>query len=55
MISCNKLSNGHKVHFILNEMVMGGMVLELNEGELAARIQAQDKKEDDEVLYYVSH
>lgn len=42
-----------QVHFILNELVMGGMVLETNMLEILTRIQEQDKIEKQEVS--VSH
>lgn len=38
-----------KVHHILNELVMGGMVLETNMNEILAKIQEQDKIEKQEV------
>uniref|UniRef100_A0A915JIV9 AP complex mu/sigma subunit domain-containing protein n=1 Tax=Romanomermis culicivorax TaxID=13658 RepID=A0A915JIV9_ROMCU len=37
-----------KVHFILSELVMGGMVLETNMNEILTRIQEQDKIEKQE-------
>uniref|UniRef100_A0A183BXU8 Clat_adaptor_s domain-containing protein n=1 Tax=Globodera pallida TaxID=36090 RepID=A0A183BXU8_GLOPA len=37
-----------KVHHILNELVMGGMVLETNMNEILLRIQEQDKIERQE-------
>ncbi|XP_050305817.1 AP-3 complex subunit sigma-2 isoform X2 [Anthonomus grandis grandis] len=37
-----------KVHFILNELVMGGMVLETNMNEILARIEDQNKLEKQE-------
>jgi len=37
-----------KVHFILNELVMGGMVLETHMNEILTRIQEQDKIEKQE-------
>ena len=38
-----------KVHFILNELVMGGMVLETNMTEIMTRIEEQNKLEKEEV------
>ena len=38
-----------KVHFILNELVMGGMVLETNMTEILTRIEEQNKLEREEV------
>lgn len=38
-----------QVHYILNELVMGGMVLETNMTEILLRIQEQDKLEKQEV------
>ncbi|KAK0416470.1 hypothetical protein QR680_012506 [Steinernema hermaphroditum] len=38
-----------KVHHILSELVMGGMVLETNMSEILNRIQEQDKLEKQEV------
>lgn len=37
-----------KVHYILNELVMGGMVLETNMSEILARIEDQNKLERSE-------
>jgi len=37
-----------RVHFILNELVMGGMVLETNMSEIIARIEDQSKLEKQE-------
>ncbi|CAB4053927.1 AP3S [Lepeophtheirus salmonis] len=37
-----------KVHFILNELVMGGMVLETNMTEILQRIEEQSKLEKEE-------
>ncbi|XP_059080717.1 AP-3 complex subunit sigma-2-like [Tigriopus californicus] len=37
-----------KVHFILNELVMGGMVLETNMNEILTRIEEQNKLEKEE-------
>lgn len=39
-----------KVHYILNELVMGGMVLETNMTEILTRIEDQNKLEKQEVL-----
>ena len=43
-----------QVHFILNELVMGGMVLETNMTEILTRIEEQNKLEKEEVrvCYY---
>ncbi|EEC03829.1 Ap-3 complex subunit sigma, putative [Ixodes scapularis] len=38
-----------KVHYILNELVMGGMVLETNMTEIITRIEDQSKIEKQEV------
>jgi len=38
-----------KVHYILNELVMGGMVLETNMSEILTRIEDQNKLEKQEV------
>ncbi len=38
-----------KVHHILNELVMGGMVLETNMSEITTRIDEQNKLEKQEV------
>ena len=38
-----------QVHFILNELVMGGMVLETNMTEILSRIEEQNKLEKEEV------
>lgn len=38
-----------KVHYILNELVMGGMVLETNMNEILTRIEDQNKLEKQEV------
>ena len=38
-----------QVHWILNELVMGGMVLETNMSEIMLRIEEQNKIEKDEV------
>ena len=40
------------VHFILNELVMGGMVLETNMTEIMLRIEEQNKIEKEEVKQY---
>ena len=37
------------MHFILNELVMGGMVLETNMTEIMLRIEEQNKMEKEEV------
>ena len=47
-----------KVHFILNELVMGGMVLETNMNEILTRIEEQNKIEREEVrgiIIYTGH
>ena len=41
-----------QVHFILNELVMGGMVLETNMTEILTRIEEQNKIEKEEVRYF---
>lgn len=41
-----------KVHYILNELVMGGMVLETNMTEILTRIEDQNKLEKQEVLIH---
>lgn len=41
-----------KVHYILNELVMGGMVLETNMTEILTRIEDQNKLEKQEVSIY---
>lgn len=38
-----------QVHYILNELVMGGMVLETNMTEIITRIDDQNKLEKQEV------
>ena len=40
------------MHFILNELVMGGMVLETNMTEILLRIEEQNKIAKEEVLLY---
>ena len=40
-----------QVHWILNELVMGGMVLETNMTEIMLRIEEQNKIEKEEVSY----
>ncbi|KAM9311262.1 arpin isoform 1-T1 [Gastrophryne carolinensis] len=40
--------NVDKVHYILHEMVMGGMVLETNMNEVVAQVEAQNKLEKSE-------
>ena len=42
---------GVQVHWILNELVMGGMVLETNMTEIMLRIEEQNKIEKEEVSY----
>lgn len=42
-----------KVHYILNELVMGGMVLETNMTEILTRIEDQNKLEKQEVCINV--
>ncbi|XP_046403447.1 AP-3 complex subunit sigma-1 isoform X1 [Ischnura elegans] len=43
-----------KVHYILNELVMGGMVLETNMTEILTRIEEQNKleKQEDSVVHF---
>jgi len=43
-----------KVHFILNEMIMGGMVLETNLQEIVSRFQEQQKIAKSEVTHLVA-
>ncbi|XP_069622289.1 AP-3 complex subunit sigma-2 isoform X2 [Ranitomeya imitator] len=38
----------YQVHYILHEMVMGGMVLETNMNEVVAQVEAQNKLEKSE-------
>jgi len=38
-----------QVHHILNEIVMGGMVLETNTAEIISRVEEQSKLEKSEV------
>ena len=40
-----------QVHYILSELVMGGMVLETNMTEILTRIEEQNKLEKQEVSY----
>ena len=40
-----------KVHYILNELVMGGMVLETNMTEILTRVEEQNKIEKEEVSF----
>ena len=42
-----------KVHYILNELVMGGMVVETNMNEIITRIDEQSKLEKQEVCYVI--
>ena len=42
-----------RVHFILQEIVMGGMVLETNMQEILLRVNEQDKIEKQEVSQVV--
>ena len=42
-----------QVHFILNELVMGGMVLETNMSEIMLRIEEQNKIEKEEVTLQI--
>lgn len=44
-----------KVHYILNELVMGGMVLETNMSEILSRIEDQTKMEKEEVCMYLNY
>ena len=48
IVSAHKVSC-FKVHYILNELVMGGMVLETNMSEILTRIEEQNKLEKQEV------
>lgn len=42
-----------QVHYILNELVMGGMVLETNMTEILSRIEDQNKMEKQEVIHHL--
>ncbi len=44
-----KICRDAQVHHILNELVMGGMVLETNMTEIMLRIEEQNKLEKEEV------
>jgi hypothetical protein len=44
-----------QVHYILNELVMGGMVLETNMTEILLRIEEQNKIEKEEVQHFIMH
>ena len=44
-----------QVHHILNEIVMGGMVLETNTAEIITRIEEQSKLEKSEVSVLRQH
>ncbi|KMQ94863.1 ap-3 complex subunit sigma-2-like protein, partial [Lasius niger] len=44
-----------KVHFILNELVMGGMVLETNMTEILTRIEDQNKLEKQELCMHIRY
>lgn len=44
-----------KVHYILNELVMGGMVLETNMTEILTRIEEQNKLEKQEVVMFLTY
>nr|CAD7263327.1 unnamed protein product [Timema shepardi] len=44
-----------KVHYILNELVMGGMVLETNMTEILTRIEDQNKLEKQEAGEFIGH
>lgn len=43
------------VHYILNELVMGGMVLQTNMNEILARIEDQNKLQKAEVSYNINY
>lgn len=43
------LKKNFQIHYILNELVMGGMVLETNMTEILSRIEEQNKLEKQEV------
>lgn len=64
MVYLKKLANNNKlcfimfslkVHYILNELVMGGMVLETNMSEILSRIEDQTKMEKEEVCMYLNY
>lgn len=42
-------SVGLQVHYILQEVVMGGMVLETNMNEIVAQVEVQNRMEKSEV------
>jgi AP-3 complex subunit sigma len=46
-----KLHSTFQVHYILNELVMGGMVQETNMTEIFTRIDEQNKLERQEVCH----
>ena len=47
------VKNKSQVHWILNELVMGGMVLETNMSEIMLRIEEQNKIEKEEVRLFL--
>ena len=51
MIFIKKMCRAAQVHHILNELVMGGMVLETNMTEIMLRIEEQNKLEKEEVSF----
>lgn len=55
IISFSLLYLFQQVHYILNELVMGGMVLETNMSEIIARIEEQNWIEKQEVRKNTSY
>ena len=53
LISLKLFDRVNQVHHILNELVMGGMVLETNMSEIMARIEDQSKLEKQEVCIMI--
>lgn len=43
-----------QVHYILQEVVMGGMVLETNMNEIVAQVEVQNRLEKSEVRSFLS-
>lgn len=44
-----------QVHYILQEVVMGGMVLETNMNEIVAQVEVQNRMEKSEVRFHYAH
>lgn len=42
-----------QVHYILQEVVMGGMVLETNMNEIVAQVEVQNRMEKSEVSWWI--